>query len=86
MVVSCNISWVLSYSNFLYKCNVSILTQKTISKKITLRGIGVHTGKKVNLNIHPAPPNSGITFKRIDLQENNIIYPIDRTNFINSLR
>jgi len=55
---------------------VSILTQKTISKKITLRGIGVHTGKKVNLNIHPAPPNSGITFKRIDLQENNIIYPI----------
>ena len=76
MVVSCNISWVLSYSNFLYKFNVSILTQKTISKKITLRGIGVHTGKKVNLNIHPAPPNSGITFKRIDLQENNIIYPI----------
>tara|TARA_B100000161_G_C33521513_1_gene401345 strand:- start:106 stop:1026 length:921 start_codon:yes stop_codon:yes gene_type:complete len=55
---------------------VSILTQKTISKKITLRGIGVHTGKKVNLIIHPAPPNSGITFKRIDLQENNIIYPI----------
>ena len=50
--------------------------QTTISKKITLRGIGVHTGKKVNLNIHPAPPNSGITFKRIDLQENNIIYPI----------
>ncbi len=76
MVVSCNISWVLSYSNFLYKCDVSILTQKTISKKITLRGIGVHTGKKVNLIIHPAPPNSGITFKRIDLQENNIIYPI----------
>ena len=55
---------------------MSILTQKTISKKITLRGIGVHTGKKVNLNIHPAPPNSGITFKRIDLKENNIIYPI----------
>ena len=55
---------------------MSILTQKTISKKITLRGIGVHTGKKVNLIIHPAPPNSGITFKRIDLQENNIIYPI----------
>ena len=55
---------------------MSILTQKTISKKITLRGIGVHTGKKVNLNIHPASPNSGITFKRIDLQENNIIYPI----------
>ena len=55
---------------------MSILTQKTISKKITLKGIGVHTGKKVNLNIHPAPPNSGITFKRNDLQDNNIIYPI----------
>ena len=30
------------------------LTQKTISKKISFKGIGIHTGKKVNLNILPA--------------------------------
>jgi len=54
---------------------VSILTQKTISKKISFEGIGIHTGKKVKLNILPSSPNSGIIFKRIDLKKNNIIYP-----------
>ena len=61
--------------NFLYIFNVSILTQKTVSQKISFNGIGIHTGKKVNLNILPASPNTGITFKRIDLKTNNIIYP-----------
>ena len=31
---------------------------------------------KVNINILPASPNSGIVFKRVDLEKNNIIYPI----------
>ena len=60
---------------FLYISNVSILTQKTVSQKISFNGIGIHTGKKVNLNIFPASPNTGIIFKRIDLKTNNIIYP-----------
>ena len=60
---------------FLYIFNVSILTQKTVSQKISFNGVGIHTGKKVNLNILPASPNTGITFKRIDLKTNNIIFP-----------
>ena len=60
---------------FLYIFNVSILTQKTVSQKISFNGVGIHTGKKVNLNILPASPNTGITFKRIDLKKNNIIFP-----------
>ena len=60
---------------FLYIFDVSILTQKTVSQKISFNGVGIHTGKKVNLNILPASPNTGITFKRIDLKTNNIIYP-----------
>ena len=55
---------------------MSILTQKTISKKISLSGIGVHTGKSVQMQVLPAAPNTGIVFKRIDLKENNIIYPL----------
>ena len=55
---------------------MSILTQKTLSKKISFEGTGVHTGEKVNLNILPAAPNTGIVFKRIDLKKNNIIYPL----------
>ena len=54
---------------------MSILTQKTLSKKITFSGIGIHTGIKVNMNILPASPNSGIVFKRIDLKNKNLVYP-----------
>ena len=54
---------------------MSLLTQKTIKKKISFQGIGIHTGEKVSLNIIPASPNSGIIFKRVDLPKNNIIYP-----------
>ena len=54
---------------------MSILTQSTVSKKISLSGIGIHTGKIVNVNILPSSPNSGIIFKRVDLKENNIIIP-----------
>ena len=54
---------------------MSILTQKTISKKISFHGIGIHTGKKANLSILPSLPNTGISFKRIDLRTKNIIYP-----------
>ncbi len=57
----------------LYKCFVTILTQKTIAKKISFSGVGIHTGKKVNLNILPATPNSGIIFKRTDLKGHNYI-------------
>ena len=34
----------------MYKLIMSILNQKTISKKITFNGIGIHSGKKVNLH------------------------------------
>ena len=58
---------------------MSILTQKTVSSKISFKGIGVHTGTAVNLNILPASPNTGIIFKRVDLKSNNIVYP----NYLN---
>ena len=55
---------------------MSILNSKNnIKKNYLFNGIGIHTGKNVNLNILPASPNTGIVFKRIDLKKNNIIYP-----------
>jgi len=54
---------------------MSILSQKTINKKISLRGVGLHTGKLVELNLLPAAPNTGITFKRTDLKEKNFVIP-----------
>ena len=54
---------------------MSILTQKTISKKISIEGIGVHTGLIAKVVILPAQPNTGILFKRVDLINNNTIVP-----------
>ena len=48
-------------------------TQKTINETIKLQGIGLHNGVKVNLVVKPADPNTGIIFKRVDLDDNNII-------------
>ncbi len=76
MVFSCNISWVFNLHIILYKRCVSILTQKTISKKLSFSGIGIHSGKSVKLDILPAGPNTGIIFKRVDLKKNNLIYPL----------
>ena len=54
---------------------MSLLTQKTLSKKFSVSGIGVHTGARVNMSVLPASANTGITFKRIDLNNNNLIIP-----------
>ena len=40
-----------------------------------LNGVGLHSGNKVNLNIKPSEPNTGIHFKRVDLSFNNIVFP-----------
>ena len=49
------------------------LNQKTIKRKVKFVGVGLHTGKKVNLVLVPASPNHGIVFKRTDLKMNNQI-------------
>ena len=52
-----------------------MLYQKTINRDVSIDGVGLHSGKKVNMRILPALPNSGIQFKRIDIPKNNIIIP-----------
>jgi len=42
-------------------------SQRTIKKPVNCTGIGLHSGKKVNLAIKPAPVNHGIKFIRTDL-------------------
>ena len=58
---------------------MSLLNQKTIKKDVSFTGVGLHSGKQVNIQIKPSEPNTGIVFKRIDIKENNLIYP----NFMN---
>jgi len=54
---------------------VSALNQKTIKKEINFSGVGLHSGQNVNICIKPSTPDTGIVFKRIDLNDNNLIFP-----------
>ena len=49
--------------------------QKTLKQEINLSGIGLHSGRDVKIKIKPSAPNTGITFVRSDLSENNVIIP-----------
>ena len=44
-----------------------MLNQRTIAKKVSVTGIGIHSGKKVTLTLHPAEADFGIQFKRTDI-------------------
>ena len=58
---------------------MSLLNQKTIKKKVSFNGVGLHSGNIVKICIKPSEPDTGIVFKRTDLKVNNLIYP----NFMN---
>ncbi|AMA49368.1 MULTISPECIES: bifunctional UDP-3-O-[3-hydroxymyristoyl] N-acetylglucosamine deacetylase/3-hydroxyacyl-ACP dehydratase [Flavobacterium] len=50
-----------------------MVKQKTIQSEITLKGVGLHTGKEVTMTFKPAPINNGFTFIRVDLEGQPII-------------
>lgn len=41
--------------------------QRTLAKSISVTGVGLHSGERVALTLHPASENSGISFRRTDL-------------------
>ncbi|WP_047546277.1 bifunctional UDP-3-O-[3-hydroxymyristoyl] N-acetylglucosamine deacetylase/3-hydroxyacyl-ACP dehydratase [Psychroserpens sp. Hel_I_66] len=47
--------------------------QKTIKERVSLQGVGLHTGKNVTLTFCPAPVNNGFSFKRVDLEGSPVI-------------
>ncbi len=48
---------------------MTMLRQRTLKTTIRATGVGLHTGEKVYMTLRPAAENSGITFRRIDLDE-----------------
>ncbi len=51
-----------------YKRGIVLLKQRTLKSIVTTTGIGLHSGKKVNLGLRPAAANTGIVFSRVDLE------------------
>ena len=50
--------------------------QQTIEDSIFCKGIGLHSGKDVELKLEPAEADNGIRFIRVDSKKNNIIQAI----------
>lgn len=50
-----------------------MLKQRTLKKAVSATGVGLHNGEKVTLTLRPAPINTGIIFKRVDLPQPNEI-------------
>jgi UDP-3-O-[3-hydroxymyristoyl] N-acetylglucosamine deacetylase len=46
-----------------------VIRQRTLKNVIRATGVGLHTGEKVYLTLRPAAPDSGIIFRRVDLDE-----------------
>ena len=44
-----------------------MLQQRTIKSLTRAVGVGLHSGQRVELTLRPAPPNTGIVFRRVDL-------------------
>jgi len=45
-----------------------MIRQRTIKQSVAVTGIGLHKGDKVTMTLRPAPANTGIIFRRIDLE------------------
>jgi UDP-3-O-[3-hydroxymyristoyl] N-acetylglucosamine deacetylase / 3-hydroxyacyl-[acyl-carrier-protein] dehydratase len=48
--------------------NQAVLNQQTLNRPASFSGIGLHSGNRVNMTILPAPANSGVRFRRVDLE------------------
>jgi UDP-3-O-[3-hydroxymyristoyl] N-acetylglucosamine deacetylase len=44
-----------------------MLKQRTLKSLVKSSGVGLHTGQKVRMVLRPAPPDTGVVFRRIDL-------------------
>jgi len=48
--------------------NAFVLQQQTLSRLVSYSGTGLHSGNRVTMAFLPAPPDSGIRFRRMDLE------------------
>ena len=45
-----------------------MLKQRTLKKIVKTTGVGLHSGSKVTLSLRPAQPDTGVIFRRVDLE------------------
>lgn len=45
-----------------------MVKQRTLKSSVSVTGVGLHSGQKVTLGLRPAPANTGIVFRRVDVK------------------
>lgn len=45
-----------------------MVKQRTLKSPVSVTGVGLHSGEKVTLTLRPAPANSGVVFRRVDVK------------------
>ncbi len=48
--------------------NSAVVQQQTLNSAVSYSGIGLHSGSRVTMTFLPAPPNTGVRFRRVDLE------------------
>ncbi len=48
--------------------NKPMVKQRTLKSSVSVTGVGLHSGEKVTLSLHPGSVNSGIVFRRVDVK------------------
>lgn len=62
------------------------MKRRTITEPVKYKGVGIHKGEDIILRLKPAPVNSGIVFKRVDLEEGKNIIEIKMENIFELTR
>ena len=60
------------------------LCQKTFRNSIYAIGVGVHSGAKAKISFHPAPIDTGIVFRRVDITDKDNLIPADYAHVVDT--
>ena len=63
---------------------MTYVMQQTLRKKVELSGIGLHSGKDINITVIPAAPNHGVVFVRTDLSIGENVIPAQWDNVVDT--
>ena len=47
--------------------------QRTLKEPVEYRGVGLHSGKEINITVRPAEAGNGVTFVRVDLENQPVV-------------
>ena len=59
--------------------------QHTLASSVSRNGIGLHSAKMVDITIHPAPENTGIVFRRVDITNVDTAIPAHCSNIADTM-